>query len=68
MNKVNNRIALLLKKQTFWTGFSSVLSVFGNPNIVNISKNSQKEDLNALKSDWEIVGQDFKNSMRNLPY
>ncbi len=53
----------LLQKINFWTGFSSVLSVFGNQNKFNISDSGQEADYKALNSDWEIIGQDIQNAM-----
>ena len=53
----------LFPKITFWTGFSSVLSIFGNQNKFNTSKSGQEADYKALKSDWEMIGQDIQYAM-----
>ena len=68
MNDTEKRTDFLLKERGFWTGFSSILSLFGNPNMFNTSKSGEEADKKALKSDWEMVGQDFKESMRHLNY
>ena len=68
MNDTEKRTDFLLKERGFWTGFSSILSLFGNPNMFNTSKSGAEADKKALMSDWEMVGEDIKNSMKELTY
>lgn len=68
MNNTEKRTSYFLKERGFFTGFSSILSLFGNSNMFNISESGEEADKKALRSDWEMIGQDFKKSMRNLPY
>jgi hypothetical protein len=53
----------LFTKRNFWTGLSSILNVFGGDKKFNTSRSSQEADIKALRSDWEMIGQDFKESM-----
>lgn len=68
MNDTEKRTDFLLKERNFWTGFSSILSLFGDSNMFNSSKSGEEADKKALISDWEMVGQDFKKSIRDLTY
>lgn len=55
----------LFPKRNFWSGFSSVFSVFGNQNKFNTSKSGQEADYKALKSDWGMIGKDIQNAMNS---
>jgi hypothetical protein len=55
----------LFPKRSFWSGLSSVFSVFGNPNKFNTSKSGSEADYKALKSDWEMIGKDIQNTMNS---
>jgi len=63
MIDTDKRTDFLFPKRRFWTGFSNVLSIFGEPNKFNTSKSGEEADYKALKSDWEMVGQDIRNVM-----
>lgn len=65
MTNTEKRTDFLFPKRSFWKGFSSVLNIFGNQNKFNSSKSGQEADYNALKSDWEMIGQDIQNTMNN---
>ncbi len=60
MTDTDIRTDFLFPKRNFWTGFSSVLGIFGESNIFNTSKSGEEADYKALKSDWEMIGEDFK--------
>jgi len=51
MIDTDKRTDFLFPKRSFWTGFSSVLSIFGEPNKFNTSKSGEEADYKALKSD-----------------
>jgi hypothetical protein len=57
------RTDFLFPRRSFWTGFSSILNIFGDPYKFNSSKTPEEADLKAIKSDWEMVGEDFFNSI-----
>lgn len=63
MIDTEKRTDFLFPKRSFWTGFSSILSIFGDSNKFNTSKSGQEADYNALKSDWEMIGEDLKSAM-----
>ena len=63
MIETEKRTDFLFPKRNFWTGFSSVLSIFGDSNKFNTSKTGNEADYKALKSDWEMIGKDFENAM-----
>lgn len=63
MINTDKRTDFLLPKRNFWTGFSSVLSIFGDSNKFNTSESGEEADYKALKSDWEMIGEDFKKAM-----
>ncbi|MEQ1733108.1 MAG: hypothetical protein ABL940_05510 [Bacteroidia bacterium] len=60
MNEIKKRTDFLFPKRNFWSGFSSVLNIYGNPNKFNSSKTGEEADCKAIKSDWEMIGEDFK--------
>ena len=60
MTDTDKRTDFLFPKRNFWTGFSSVLSIFGESNKFNTSDSGEEADYKALKSDWEMIGEDFK--------
>jgi hypothetical protein len=49
----------LLPARGFWSGFSSILSIFGEPRKFNYSQSSAEADRKALASDWATIGRDF---------
>lgn len=63
MIDTDKRTDFLLPKRSIWTGVSSVLSVFGATNKFTPSKSGEEADYKALKSDWEMIGLDIKNSL-----
>jgi nuclear transport factor 2 (NTF2) superfamily protein len=59
MNETENKTDFLLPRTSFWKGFGSVLSVEGNQLKFNTSKSDAEADYKAIKSDWDMVGNDF---------
>lgn len=55
----------LFPKRGFWTGFSTVLSIFGEPRKFNYSKSSVDADRKAIGSDWHKIGKDFFKAMNS---
>ncbi|HLD26368.1 MAG TPA: hypothetical protein VJB63_00200 [Patescibacteria group bacterium] len=49
---------------SFWKGTARVLDLFGNLDVYNYSNNEEEADFNALKRDWEIVGQDLFSAIK----
>lgn len=65
MNNTENRTDFLFPKRNFWTGFASVLNIFGDPHMFNTSKSGEEADYKAIQSDWEMVGNDFNDVLSN---
>ncbi|MEP2689171.1 hypothetical protein [Maribacter dokdonensis] len=63
MTDTDKKTDFLFPRRSFWTGFSSVLSIFGETNKFNTSKSGEEADYKALKSDWEMIGQDIRKVM-----
>ena len=66
MTDAERKMHIMFRKRNFWSGFSSVLSIFGEEEKFNTSILSKEEDFKALKSDWEMIGDDIRNSMSEI--
>lgn len=66
MKKHKLRTDFLFPERSFVTGFGSILNIAGEPNKFNASETAEEADIKAIKSDWEIVGQDFKLALKKL--
>lgn len=59
---------LLKRRRTYGTGVGSILEIY--PDTLNsefiISDTPKAADLKALRSDWEMVGQDLRNAAEEL--
>lgn len=55
----------LLPKRSFLTGVSSILNLSGSVKF-SYSKTPEEADRKAIKSDWDMVGQDFRAVIDNL--
>lgn len=66
MNDTERRTDFLFPKRSFLSGFSSILSIFGEEKKFNTSKSGKEADFKALKSDWEMIGQDLRDSMSKI--
>jgi hypothetical protein len=63
-NTLIYRSYYLLTKSTFWKGFASILNLTGGYYILNSSGIfSDDFDNKSIKSDWEAVSNDIKQSM-----
>lgn len=64
--KTEIRTDFLIPKRGFFTGFSSTFSVAGETANFNRSNTGEEADYKAIKSDWEMIGQDFKKAIKKL--
>lgn len=53
----------LFPERGFFTGISSVFSVFGGTANFNTSNTDEEADYKAIASDWAMIGEDFKNAL-----
>ena len=51
----------LFSMPSFFKGMGSVLNIGGSYSDFNLPANPQKVDAKAIKSDWDIIGQDFRD-------
>lgn len=63
MNNIDKRTDFLFKRRGFFTGFSSVLSIAGDKNKFNTSKSGKEADKKAIRSDWEMIGNDIRKTL-----
>lgn len=49
--------------KNFWIGLGSVFAIFGGYFKTPTAKNDQQ----ALKNDWQMVGNDFKKVLQKNP-
>ena len=54
----------LTPKGGFALGVASVLNIGGNFFHYNYSATPQEADARALRSDWQIIGQDIRNAFK----
>lgn len=66
MTKSTKRTDFLLPKAGFWEGLSNVFNVFGTPPKFKTSESGFEADYKAIKSDWEMVGEDFRTTIKIL--
>lgn len=66
MIEVDNRTDSLFPKRNFWSGLSSVIGISPDTNKFNASKSNEEADFKAIYSDWNMVGEDMRKSMREL--
>lgn len=50
----------------FLTGAGTVMSLEGNYYHFNESENGQEADSNAIRNDFNMVGQDILNALENV--
>ena len=60
--KYNHRTDFLFPKSSFLIGAGSIVALFGNYYTFNFSNTAAKTDLRALRSDWGMVGNDFRKA------
>lgn len=56
----------LFSKSSFIIGFGSIISLMGNYYEFNFSKTDKEDDLRALRSDWGVVGNDFRHAFDSI--
>ncbi|MBK5214965.1 MAG: hypothetical protein JJE55_15060 [Flavobacteriaceae bacterium] len=66
MFETRKRTDFLFPKRNFWTGFSSILDIFGADKKFNTSKSGREADTKAIQNDWEMIGQDFRDVLSKL--
>ncbi len=54
----------LLRQPNFFKGFSRVFDLFGKLDNYNYSETEEKADFNALRKDWEMIGEDLLNAIK----
>ena len=59
-DKLKYRSDFLFPQSSFFTGLGSILNIGGNHYNVNSSKSDQAADMKALKFDWGVIAQDFR--------
>lgn len=61
MNLIKKRVKKFYTTSNFWSGFGSILNISGNyyPYVYE-----EKSDSEALKSDWNAIGEDFKKVLQ----
>jgi hypothetical protein len=60
-NYLQNR---LFAKPSFVEGISRILDLGNTLQKYNTSENEIEADARALKSDWEVIGNDLKSSIK----
>ena len=61
--KNNYRTDFLFPKSSYLIGAGSIIALMGNYYTFNADKSA---DLKALRSDWGVVGDDFRNAMKSF--
>lgn len=62
----HNQVFFVAPKRSFWTGVSSILSIFGEEKKFYTCKSGQKADCKALYSDWAMIGEDLSKTMSKI--
>lgn len=60
----NIRTDFLTPTSTFVIGMGTVLNLAGNYFVYNTSGSSEEADLNAIASDWQMVGKDIQQAIQ----
>jgi len=66
MNK-NTRTDFLAPKSSFLTGMGSILNIAGSYYDYNYSKSNAEDDFKAIKSDWQMIGNDMQKVIESNP-
>lgn len=54
----------LTPRPSFWEGMGRALDIGGGLSVYNVSATSAEADYQAIASDWNMVGQDFRMAVR----
>lgn len=67
MKTMNNTIRtdFLIPEKSFFSGLASIFGINGGAKF-NTSASDFEADQKAITNDWQMVGQDIRNSMRQL--
>jgi hypothetical protein len=53
----------------FWKGVASIFDIYPSTPVRRLSQQKPEEaDYEAIKSDWEAVGQDMRNAMGDFDH
>jgi hypothetical protein len=63
MKRNKHKTDFLLPAVSFITGMGSIFNVSGNYYSFNASKSGAEADCRALRSDWQMIGQDLEKAM-----
>lgn len=63
---INNRTDFLIRKRSFFTGFSNVFNISGETVDFNTSSSSEEADCKAIESDWKMVGEDIRSAIKRV--
>ncbi len=62
---MNNKF-YLFSKPSFLEGVARLVDFGATLNMYNDSSSPEEADINAIRSDWEIVGNDLQHSIDNF--
>lgn len=57
---------ILSNNPSFIKGMARLVDLFGSLDSYSVSLEPNEQDVQALKLDWELVGQDIKNSIQEF--
>ncbi len=57
---------MLYKIPDFWLGFGSIWGIFGNFFDFKMYKTDKQADIEALKNDWGVLGNDLETSLQKF--
>lgn len=57
------RQLFFFRDDAFWRGVASVLDIFGQGNRLLIYDDPWEADYEALRGDWEMIGQDMRQAI-----
>ncbi len=66
MNETKIRTDFLLPRFSFITGAGTIFNIGGNFFEFNTSKSEIEADYKAIKSDWDMVGEDVSESLKDI--
>ncbi|MCC7352445.1 MAG: hypothetical protein IT330_01715 [Anaerolineae bacterium] len=63
---MNNKPFVLYAEPSLWEGMVRIVDVAGALNEYNVSSSPEEADYKALLSDWEAIGRDIWQSIRQF--
>lgn len=61
---MNNESTFLFARPSFFEGVARVMDIGATMQTYNNSRTEKEADLKALKKDWEVVGKDISNAIK----